>query len=78
MQGDDDGVFSRRVVIPELFDRATIEAVLSEWFKTLYSLPSGLRMAVEMVRDPTSNKFACTTESVGVCSHFSACSSDED
>jgi len=46
--GDDDGVFSRRVVIPELFDRATIEAVLSEWFKTLYSLPSGLRMAVEM------------------------------
>jgi hypothetical protein len=38
----------RRGQIPELFDRITIEAVLAEWYKTLYSLPSGLRMAVEM------------------------------
>jgi len=46
--GEDDGVFTRRAFIPELFDRATIEAVLQEWFKTLYSIPSGLRLAVEM------------------------------
>jgi hypothetical protein len=47
-EGDDDNVFARRAFIPELFDRATIECVLQEWFKTLYSLPSGLRLAVEM------------------------------
>eukprot|EP00238_Polyblepharides_amylifera_P005359 CAMPEP_0196576612 /NCGR_PEP_ID=MMETSP1081-20130531/5816_1 /TAXON_ID=36882 /ORGANISM="Pyramimonas amylifera, Strain CCMP720" /LENGTH=426 /DNA_ID=CAMNT_0041895263 /DNA_START=453 /DNA_END=1733 /DNA_ORIENTATION=+ len=45
----DDNVFSRRrTMIPELFDRVTIEAVLQEWYKTIYSLPSGIRMAVEM------------------------------
>jgi len=46
---DDNSMFSRRRgQIPECFDRITIEAVLAEWYKTLYSLPSGLRMAVEM------------------------------
>lgn len=46
--GGDDDFFSRRAAIPELFDRATIDCVLQEWFKTLYSLPAGLRLAVEM------------------------------
>ncbi|GBG69600.1 hypothetical protein CBR_g4430 [Chara braunii] len=46
--GDDKGVFSRRAAIPELFDKATINAVLQEWFKTMRDLPLGLRQAVEM------------------------------
>uniref|UniRef100_A0A7S0N4C8 Uncharacterized protein n=1 Tax=Pyramimonas obovata TaxID=1411642 RepID=A0A7S0N4C8_9CHLO len=44
----DDGVFTKRSAIPELFDRATIECVLQEWYKTIHSLPNGIRMAVEM------------------------------
>lgn len=51
MQGADDGFFTTRTVLPELFDRATINCVLQEWFKTIVDLPAGLRMAVEMVRD---------------------------
>jgi hypothetical protein len=43
-------LFTKRAAIPELFDRATIECILQEWHKTIYSLPSGIRMAVEMVR----------------------------
>jgi hypothetical protein len=35
-------------VLPELFDKASINAVLQEWAKTLADLPAGLRMAVEM------------------------------
>lgn len=50
---DDDGegeggFFHRREPLPELFDRATIECILQEWFKTLSSLPTGIRQAVEM------------------------------
>ena len=37
-------------MLPELFDRATIECVLKEWFKTIADLPAGLRLAVEMAR----------------------------
>lgn len=44
----DDGIFAKRTVLPELFDRATIECVLQEWFRTMADLPTGLRMAVEM------------------------------
>jgi len=44
----DDNLFTKRAAIPELFDRATIECILQEWHKTIYSLPSGIRMAVEM------------------------------
>ena len=39
---------SLREGIPETFEREAIQAVLSEWFKTIASLPAGLRMAVEM------------------------------
>ena len=49
-QGGEDGFLSLREALPEQFDRAAIEAVLAEWFKTLADLPAGLRMAVEMVR----------------------------
>jgi hypothetical protein len=41
---------SLREALPEQFDRAAIECVLAEWFKTMADLPAGLRMAVEMVR----------------------------
>ena len=55
-QGGEDGFLSLREALPEQFDRAAIEAVLAEWFKTLADLPAGLRMAVEMVR--TARRFA--------------------
>ena len=42
------GYISLREGIPETFEREAIQAVLSEWFKTIASLPAGLRMAVEM------------------------------
>merc|ERR1719498_1280718 len=47
---DDDGDdgFMRKTIIGELFDRASLDAVLREWHKTLIELPTGLRMAVEM------------------------------
>ena len=51
-EGDDDdgeeGFFSTRAAIGETFDRKAIQAVLSEWFKKMESLPGGIRMAVEM------------------------------
>lgn len=50
-EGDEEGdenMFTRREAIPEIFDRASIEAVLQEWMKTLYSLPYAVRIAVEM------------------------------
>ena len=46
--GDEGGYISLREGIPETFEREAIQAVLSEWFKTIASLPAGLRMAVEM------------------------------
>ncbi|GHP04085.1 hypothetical protein PPROV_000283900 [Pycnococcus provasolii] len=46
--GDGDDGFMRKNVIGELFDRASIDAVMKEWHKTLFELPAGLRMAVEM------------------------------
>ena len=35
-------------MLPELFDRATVECVLQEWFRNVSQLPTGVRMAVEM------------------------------
>ena len=46
--GNEGGYISLREGIPETFEREAIQAVLSEWFKTIASLPAGLRMAVEM------------------------------
>ncbi|CAI5466076.1 unnamed protein product [Closterium sp. Yama58-4] len=45
--GDDDG-FIRRAVVAEVFDRASVQAVLEEWFRTMADLPAGIRRAVEM------------------------------
>ncbi|CAI7889081.1 unnamed protein product [Closterium sp. NIES-53] len=45
--GDDDG-FIRRAIISEVFDRASVEAVLQEWFRSMADLPAGIRRAVEM------------------------------
>ena len=44
----DNGWLSRRAVLPELFDRQTLECVLSEWYRSIGNLPAGIRMAVEM------------------------------
>ncbi|CAM6115685.1 unnamed protein product [Calypogeia fissa] len=46
--GDDGGFFGRRVLVPEVFDRKIVEAVLEEWFITMRNLPAGIRQAVEM------------------------------
>jgi hypothetical protein len=46
--GEEGGYISLREGIPETFEREAIQAVLAEWFKTIASLPAGLRMAVEM------------------------------
>jgi hypothetical protein len=53
--GDDEegdggkvGLFDIREALPELFDKATMECILSEWYKSVVSLPAGLRLAVEM------------------------------
>lgn len=42
----DDGFF--RKVLPQLYDRVTISAVLEEWFRSFTDLPIILRRAVEM------------------------------
>ncbi|KAL6623072.1 hypothetical protein ACP70R_032951 [Stipagrostis hirtigluma subsp. patula] len=48
--GDEEegGLFRRRIVIQELFNREFVEAVLQEWCKTMSNLPAGLRQAYEM------------------------------
>ncbi|BBN14756.1 hypothetical protein MPTK1_6g14250 [Marchantia polymorpha subsp. ruderalis] len=46
--GDDGGFFGRRVLVPEIFDRKIVEAVLQEWYMTMSNLPAGIRQAVEM------------------------------
>ncbi|KAM3255229.1 hypothetical protein ACQJBY_048545 [Aegilops geniculata] len=45
---EDGGLFRRRIVIQELFNREFIDAVMQEWCKTMISLPAGLRQAYEM------------------------------
>ncbi|ERN12642.1 protein RETICULATA-RELATED 1, chloroplastic [Amborella trichopoda] len=47
-EGDEGGLFRRRAVLPELFDRKFVDAVLQEWYKTMMDLPAGLRQAYEM------------------------------
>ncbi|XP_021727388.1 protein RETICULATA-RELATED 1, chloroplastic-like [Chenopodium quinoa] len=47
-EGDDGGIFRRRIVLQELFDRKFLDAVLSEWQKTVMDLPAGIRQAFEM------------------------------
>ncbi|VAI14935.1 unnamed protein product [Triticum turgidum subsp. durum] len=45
---EDGGLFRRRIVIQELFNREFIDAVMQEWCKTMISIPAGLRQAYEM------------------------------
>ncbi|XP_044950533.1 protein RETICULATA-RELATED 1, chloroplastic-like isoform X3 [Hordeum vulgare subsp. vulgare] len=45
---EDGGLFRRRIVIQELFNKEFIDAVMQEWCKTMISLPAGLRQAYEM------------------------------
>jgi hypothetical protein len=48
--GDEEegGLFRRRIVIQELFNREFVDAVMQEWCKTMSNLPAGLRQAYEM------------------------------
>lgn len=47
-EGGDDSGFFRTVVLAENYSRMAIDAVLSEWMRTVGSLPLILRQAVEM------------------------------
>ncbi|KAK8518644.1 hypothetical protein V6N12_011891 [Hibiscus sabdariffa] len=47
-EGDEDGLFRRRMFLEELFDRKFVDAVLNEWHKTMMDLPAGFRQAYEM------------------------------
>eukprot|EP00262_Sarcandra_glabra_P006398 TRINITY_DN1865_c2_g1_i4.p1 TRINITY_DN1865_c2_g1~~TRINITY_DN1865_c2_g1_i4.p1 ORF type:complete len:525 (-),score=91.26 TRINITY_DN1865_c2_g1_i4:170-1744(-) len=47
-EGDEGGLFRRRLILQELFDRKFVDAVLQEWHKTMMNLPAGLRQAYEM------------------------------
>ncbi|CAI8593065.1 unnamed protein product [Vicia faba] len=47
-EGDEGGMFRRRIILQELFDRKFVDAVLSEWQRTIMDLPAGFRQAYEM------------------------------
>jgi len=47
-EGDEGGLFRRRTIFGELFDKKFVDAVLQEWYKTIANLPAGLRQAYEM------------------------------
>ncbi|XP_022927672.1 protein RETICULATA-RELATED 1, chloroplastic [Cucurbita moschata] len=47
-EGDEGGLFRRRQLLEELFDRKFVDAVLNEWQKTIMDLPAGFRQAYEM------------------------------
>lgn len=47
-EGDEGGLFRRRILLQELFDRKFVDAVLSEWQRTIMDLPAGFRQAYEM------------------------------
>eukprot|EP00210_Caulerpa_lentillifera_P002488 g2385.t1 len=44
--GDHDKFFSK--VLPQLYDKISITAVLSEWYRTVADMPTTLRRAIEM------------------------------
>lgn len=47
--GDDGGgLFRKRMIFPEMFERKFVNAVMSEWMKTITDLPAGIRQAYEM------------------------------
>ncbi|GMH25082.1 hypothetical protein Nepgr_026925 [Nepenthes gracilis] len=46
--GDEGGLFRRRIIFEELFDRKFVDAVLNEWQRTMMDLPAGFRQAYEM------------------------------
>ncbi|CAN6347467.1 unnamed protein product [Urochloa humidicola] len=48
-EDEEGGLFRRRIVVQELFNREFVEAVLQEWCKTMSNLPAGLRQAYEMM-----------------------------
>ncbi|CAL1385511.1 unnamed protein product [Linum trigynum] len=47
-EGDEGGLFRRRKIFEELFDKKFVDAVLNEWQKTMMDLPAGFRQAYEM------------------------------
>ncbi|CAN0880961.1 hypothetical protein LINGRAHAP2_LOCUS13946 [Linum grandiflorum] len=47
-EGDEGGLFRRRRVFEEIFDKKFVDAILNEWQKTMMDLPAGIRQAYEM------------------------------
>ncbi|MBA0804519.1 hypothetical protein Gohar_004101, partial [Gossypium harknessii] len=47
-EGEEGGLFRKRMFLEELFDRKFVDAVLNEWHKTMMDLPAGFRQAYEM------------------------------
>ncbi|XP_068664133.1 protein RETICULATA-RELATED 1, chloroplastic-like [Aristolochia californica] len=47
-EGEEVGLFRRRLVLQEFFDRKFVDAVLQEWYKTMRDLPLGLQQAYQM------------------------------
>ncbi|KAJ0964353.1 hypothetical protein J5N97_029475 [Dioscorea zingiberensis] len=45
---EDGGLFRRRILLQEIYDRKFVDAVLQEWYKTIADLPAGFRQACEM------------------------------
>ncbi|KAM0945664.1 hypothetical protein DsansV1_C10g0105111 [Dioscorea sansibarensis] len=47
-EGEEGGLFRRRIFLQEFYDRKFVDAVLQEWYKTITDLPAGFRQACEM------------------------------
>ncbi|XP_039127731.1 protein RETICULATA-RELATED 1, chloroplastic-like isoform X1 [Dioscorea cayenensis subsp. rotundata] len=47
-EGEEGGLFRRRIFLQEFYDRQFVDAVLQEWYKTITDLPAGFRQACEM------------------------------
>ncbi|XP_002975039.2 protein RETICULATA-RELATED 1, chloroplastic [Selaginella moellendorffii] len=46
--GGNDGLFGKRIIVPEIFDRKILEAVMKEWYRTMSDLPLGFKQAFEL------------------------------
>lgn len=61
--GDEEnkGIFRRRRLLPEIFDKETTDAVLGEWMKTKQDLPVGLQSVYELglLSSAQFTKFLC-------------------
>ncbi|XP_062113275.1 uncharacterized protein LOC133824414 [Humulus lupulus] len=47
-EDETSGLFRGRHLVPEVFDKETLNAILQEWMKTMRDLPMGLQQACEL------------------------------